>query len=60
MAKAGSLQPVTYLQAKTVALQGTMQKSDWYSGNFLLLCAEKKQGMIQFLSWIKADGPGLN
>lgn len=41
-AKPGSLQPVTYSQAKAIVVQSTLQKSNQYSGNFLLFCAEKK------------------
>lgn len=56
-ARPGSLQSVTYSAiAKTIAVQRTLQKSNQYSGNFLLFCAEN----IKFLFWIKTEGLGLN
>lgn len=40
-AKPGFLQPITYSQAKAITVQSTLQKSNQYSGNFLLFCPEK-------------------
>lgn len=40
-ANPGFLQPMTYSQAKAITVQSTLQKSDQYSGNFLLFCPQK-------------------